>query len=48
MSISKITNDLKDHNTFPPVEKWNPELCEGQEFFIDRELSIYQKFLSLA
>ncbi len=37
MSISKITNDLKDHNTFPPVEKWNPQLCEGQEFFIDRE-----------
>ncbi len=37
MSISKIKNDLKGHDTFPPVHKWNPDLCEGQEFFIDRE-----------
>ena len=38
MSISKITKDLKDQNVdFPPVHLWNPELCEGQEFYIDRE-----------
>tara|TARA_B100001250_G_scaffold413958_1_gene449956 strand:+ start:224 stop:754 length:531 start_codon:yes stop_codon:yes gene_type:complete len=37
MSISKIKNNLKGHDNFPPVDKWDPELCEGQEFFIDRE-----------
>jgi hypothetical protein len=38
MSISKIANNIKSTgNTFPPVYKWNPDLCEGQEFFIDRE-----------
>ena len=38
MSISKITKDLQSLNQkFPPVEKWNPALCEGQEFFINRE-----------
>ena len=37
MSISKITKDLKEQNVdFPPVHLWNPELCEGQEFYIDR------------
>lgn len=37
MTISKITNDLKGYDKFPPVDKWNPEICEGQEFYIDRE-----------
>jgi hypothetical protein len=37
MSISKLTNDLKGYEKFPPVDQWNPNLCEGQEFFIDRE-----------
>jgi hypothetical protein len=38
MSISKIANHIKPTgNSFPPVHKWNPDLCEGQEFFIDRE-----------
>ena len=38
MSISKITKNLKNHSDiFPPVHLWNPELCEGQEFYIDRE-----------
>ena len=38
MSISKIANHIKPtSNSFPPVHKWNPDLCEGQEFFIDRE-----------
>ena len=37
MSISKIEEDLKGHDKdFPPVHLWNPELCEGQEFHIDR------------
>ena len=38
MSISKITKDLQGLNQkFPPVEKWSPGLCEGQEFYINRE-----------
>ena len=38
MSISKITKDLQGQNKkFPPVHKWNPELCDGQEFFINRD-----------
>ena len=38
MSISKITKDLQGQNKkFPPVHTWNPELCDGQEFFINRE-----------
>ena len=37
MNISKIKKDLEGQKDFPPVHKWNPELCEGQEFFIDRE-----------
>ena len=38
MSISKITKDLQGLNQkFPPVEKWSPDLCEGQEFYINRE-----------
>lgn len=37
MSISKIQKNLEGYNNFPPVELWNPALCEGQEFYIDRE-----------
>ena len=37
MSISKIKKDLEGQKDFPPVDQWNPDLCEGQEFFIDRE-----------
>ena len=38
MSISKITENLKGfEKKFPPVEKWNPDLCKGHEFFINRE-----------
>ena len=38
MSISKITKNLKSQSEdFPPVHLWNPELCQGQEFYIDRE-----------
>jgi hypothetical protein len=38
MSISKIANHIQPTgNSFPPVHKWNPDLCKGQEFFIDRE-----------
>ena len=40
MNISKITESLKGHDQrFPPVEKWNPELCDGHEFLIDRAVS---------
>ena len=35
MSISKIKKDLEGQKKFPPVDQWNPDLCEGQEFFID-------------
>ena len=38
MNISKIADNLKGHETgFPPVENWNPDLCIGPEFKIDRE-----------
>ena len=37
MSISKIQKNLEGYNNFPPVELWTPALCEGQEFYIDRE-----------
>ncbi len=38
MSITKIANDLQgQRKKFPPVNEWNPELCKGQEFFINRE-----------
>ena len=38
MSITKIANDLQgQRKKFPPVNEWNPELCEGQEFYINRE-----------
>lgn len=38
MSISKIANNIKPvGNSFPPVHQWNPDLCEGQEFFINRD-----------
>ena len=37
MSISKIQKNLEGYDNFPPVELWNPALCEGQEFYIDRE-----------
>ena len=38
MSITKLANDLQgQRKKFPPVNEWNPELCEGQEFFINRE-----------
>ena len=38
MSISKIVNSIKSNgNSLPPVHHWNPDLCEGQEFYIDRE-----------
>ena len=37
MSISKIKKDLEGQKKFPPVDQWNPDLCEGQEFFINRE-----------
>ena len=38
MNISRITESLKGHDQrFPPVEKWNPELCDGHEFLVDRE-----------
>lgn len=37
MSISKIAYKIKSiDKSFPPVHKWNPDLCEGQEFFINR------------
>ena len=38
MNISKIVDNLKGHDKgFPPVENWNPDLCVGPEFTIDRE-----------
>ena len=39
MNISKITKSLEStkNTQFPPVELWNPELCEGQEIKINRE-----------
>ena len=36
MSISKIKKDLEGQKKFPPVDKWNPDLCEGVKFNIDR------------
>ena len=37
MSISKLSKNIeKYHNKFPPVNEWNPKLCEGEEFYIDR------------
>ena len=42
MNISKITDSLKGHEKgFPPVDKWNPDLCIGPEFIIDREGNWY-------
>ena len=41
MSISKIKKDLEGQKKFPPVDQWNPDLCEGQEFFIDRDCLLY-------
>ena len=38
MTISNIEKNLRgQEKKFPPVESWNPELCVGQEFFINRE-----------
>jgi len=39
MNISKIKKSLEStkNTQFPPVELWNPELCEGQEIKINRE-----------
>ena len=39
MSINKIINDIGqiDDADFPPVDKWDPEICEGQEIKIDRD-----------
>ena len=36
MSISKIKKDLEGQKKFPPVDQWNPDLCEGVKFNIDR------------
>ena len=37
-SISSIFSELSklDEDTFPPVEKWDPPLCENVEMRIDR------------
>jgi hypothetical protein len=38
MNISKIAKNIASNDQkFPPVHKWNPDLCEGQEFYINRE-----------
>ncbi len=37
MSITKIANNLRGQKDFPPVDTWNPKICEGQEFLINRE-----------
>ena len=39
MNISDLQNNIVSNSTkkFPPVHLWNPELCEGQEIFINRE-----------
>ena len=38
MTISDIEKNLRGQKKkFPPVDSWNPELCVGQEFFINRE-----------
>ena len=46
MNISKIVENLKGHEKgFPPVENWNPELCVGPEFIIDREGIIQKRYV---
>jgi len=38
MNISNLTDKIKkfSDDIFPPVDSWNPDLCEGQEIRIDR------------
>ena len=37
-SLSSIFSELSklDEDTYPPVEKWNPPLCENVHMKIDR------------
>tara|TARA_B100000575_G_scaffold291578_1_gene297862 strand:+ start:1114 stop:1644 length:531 start_codon:yes stop_codon:yes gene_type:complete len=37
MTISNIKKQLEGVSQFPPVEKWNPDLCIGQKITINRE-----------
>ena len=33
----KLLQTTKNYQSIPPVDQWNPELCEGVEFSVDRE-----------
>lgn len=38
MSISDLAKSIGiQDSSFPPVHLWNPEVCEGQNIYIDRE-----------
>jgi len=37
MNISDIAKNIQSSSTFPPVEKWHPDLCIGQNIMIDRD-----------
>mgnify|MGYP000139952152 CR=1 FL=1 len=37
MKLEDLSKQIEQTPGFPPVHLWNPDLCEGQEFFIDRE-----------
>ena len=36
MTISDIAKNIQHSSSFPPVDKWNPDLCIGQTISIDR------------
>ena len=36
MTISDIAKNIQHSSSFPPVNKWNPDLCIGQTISIDR------------
>ena len=42
MDLSKLTSNIPDKDkSFPPVEKWNPDLCPDDAFNIDRDGNWY-------
>tara|TARA_B100000029_G_scaffold424271_1_gene431916 strand:+ start:3159 stop:3692 length:534 start_codon:yes stop_codon:yes gene_type:complete len=42
MDLSKLTSNIPDKDkSFPPVEKWNPDLCPDVAFNIDRDGNWY-------
>ena len=40
MTISDIAKNIQHSSSFPPVDKWNPDLCIGQTISIDRNFLV--------